>query len=307
MRSIVIWAVAALAVAAQTTIRTYSYDGLGDRIRGPVVDVTGDSRTEKLQNINGRSVPLEQVEQRVVRSDGTTKVIERITKRFDPNGNLTGTDRVVEEQTKLAGGGSTVQATAYRSDVNGNMQPVERSVTETKQAGNVTTSESVIDRPALNGEFQTAEKQTVVTDQSPTHDVRNAVVYRRDENGRFYEALKETVDRQKSAGQTVENAAQYTVGTSGRLELASQTVRTAVKQPDGSESIVVDVYGQETPGLANSGETPRLTSQQVIDRKVRNGEVDEVVSLRQPSLADPNRLGPPRKIAETVCKGKCNP
>ena len=309
MRSIVLCILAALALGAQQntrTIQTYIYDGTGDRIRGPEVDIGGDSRTEKMRTINGRMVPLEQVEQRVVRSEGPTRVIERVIKRFDPGGNLAGTERVVEEETKSADGGATVRAATYRSDVNGNMHPVERSVTETRKAGGTLTSQSVIERPSLNGEFQTAEKRSVVLDKSPGRDVRDEVVYRRDGNGRFYEAVKETSTRQQTGNQSVENTAQYVVGTSGRLELANQTVKTAVKRADGSESIVVDTYGQQTPGLANAGENPKLTSQQLIDRRVRNGEVEEVVSLREPALADPNRLGPARKISETVCKGRCD-
>ena len=304
-----VWFATALALGAQQktqSSQTYVYDGTGDRVRGPDVDIRGDSRTEKMQTVNGRTVPLEQIEQRVLRSEGPTKVVERIIKRFDPNGNLAGTERVVEEQTKYPDGGSTVRAATYRADVNGTMRPVERSVTETKKSGSTLTSQSVIDRPSLNGEFQTAEKRSIVVDTSPGRDVRDEVVYRRDDNGRFYEAVKETSTRRQTGDQSVENTAQYVVGTSGRLELANQTVKTAVKRPDGSESIVVDVYGQQTPGLANVGKDPKLTSQQVIDRRVRNGEVDEVVSLRQPTLADPNRLGPPRKISETVCKGKCD-
>jgi hypothetical protein len=299
-------AVAALACAQDaSSSQTYVYDGLGNRIRATQSDINDGSRTERAQSINGRSVPLEQVEEHVLRSDGTTKVVERIVKKFDPTGRLAQTDRVVEEQTPLSGGGSTVRTTTYRSDLNGNMQPVERSLTETRKAGSVLNSDAVIERPSLNGQFEVAEKRSIVTDVTPSGESRNTVVYRRDGSGGFYESAKETLDRQKTDSGSVENSALYTVGTSGRLELATQTVKTSVKRKDGSESVVVDVYAPQTPGLANAGDQPRLKQEQLIERRPANGGVDEVVSLREPSLSDPDRLGPARKLKETVCRGKC--
>ena len=91
------------------------------------------------------------------------------------------------------------------------------------------------------------------------------------------------------------------------MELAEQTVRTAVKRPDGSESIVLDVYTQQTPGLANDSPNgkPRLKEQRVIERRVDRDGVTEIVSLRQSSLADPDLLGDSRKVSESICTGKC--
>jgi hypothetical protein len=306
MRSV--WlGLAAGALLCGQSIHTYVIDGLGDRIRGPQIDVRGDSRTETMQTLNGRSVPVERVEARGLRSEGELKVIERVIRRFDQTGAPIGVDRVVEEVTKLPGGSSSVRTSTYRGDVNGNLQLAERAATEIRKSGGTETVSSVIERPSIDGTFQVAEKQTVVTGQSPTRDVRNAVTYLRDENGHFYEASKEAAETTKSGAESVDNAARYLVGTSGRLELAEQTVRTAVKRPDGSESIVLDVYTQQTPGLANDSPTgkPRLKEQRVIERRVDRDGATEVVSLRQPSLADPGLLGPPRKVSESVCKGKC--
>jgi hypothetical protein len=260
-----------------------------------------------MQTLNGRSVPVEQVEERVVRSEGSLKVVERVIRRFDQTGAAIGMDRIVEEVTQLNDGLSSVRSSTYRRDVNGNMQLAERTATEIRKAGGTETVSSVIERPSIDGTFQVTEKQTVVTVQSPAREVRNAVKLLRDENGRFYEAAKETEETTKSGAESVDNAACYRVGTSGRLELAEQTVRTAVKRPDGSESVVLDIYTQQTPGLANKDATgkPHLKEQRVIERRVDRNGVTEVVSMRQPSLADPGILGPSRKVSESVCKGKC--
>jgi hypothetical protein len=35
--------------------------------------------------------------------------------------------------------------------------------------------------------------------------------------------------------------------------------------------------------------------------------VVETVSVRRPSVSDPNRLGDLQKVSETLCQGKCQP
>ncbi len=307
MTACVLFLSATALACAQTTIQTYVFDAEGNRTRGPEVDVRGDVRTELLPSINGRSVPLEKVEERVIRDDGTSKLIERTIQRFDQTGHLAQTERVSEERTRQADGGSQVRATTYRTDVNGNMQLFERSSTEIRKTGEALTSDVVVERPSINGSLEKAEKRFITDDQTPSHDSRSTVIYRRDDNGGFHEAVKETVNTQTDDGRSVQNSARYAVGSSGRLELYEQAVRTTVKRKDGTESTVVDLYSSERPGSSNaSGDrTPKLNEEQLIERRSANGQVYEVLSMREPSASDPNRLGTARRIKETVCTGKC--
>lgn len=298
-------ALGAIALCGQTS-QTYQFDGDGNRIQGPSVVVQGNSRRETVQSINGRNVPLETVDQKVIRSEGAVTVVERVTRRFDQTGHLSEVERVVEEQTKASDGSST-RATHYRSDVNGNMQVAERSVTQTRVSGSTETTESAIERPSISGSFQIAEKKQITLERSAARDRQDTVIYLADANGGFREAAKESVDRMKAENQAIENTARYAIGTSGQLELVSQTVRTATKK-GGVESIVEDVFTSQSPGLANGADSKlRLKEQHVIERRQSNGGINEVVSIREPSLGDPDRLGPARKVRETVCSGKCDP
>lgn len=304
MRSVYLAIACCTLLAAQTT-RTYLYDGLGDRVRGPVTEVRGDSRTEVVESLNGRSVPVEQVEERVLSTDGSTKTVERIIRRYDPAGAPAGTERIVDRITQRPDGSTSVESSLYRRDISGNLTLAERASTQVRRSGATESASTVVERPGIDGSFQVAERREVVKEQSATRDTRNAVLLRRDENGRFMEAEKENVETSKNGEQTVSNAARYQLGSSGRLELATQTVTTAVKRQDGSQSIIEDVYARQSTGLANDNATPRLKEQRVIERAVTAGGITETVALRQPSPGDPGRLGPPRKVAETVCKGKC--
>ena len=58
---------------------------------GPTISQTKTANSSETlvttQSINGRTVPMEQVEERVLRNDASGKVTERIIRRYDPQGN----------------------------------------------------------------------------------------------------------------------------------------------------------------------------------------------------------------------------
>ena len=49
--------------------------------------------TVTMQSINGRQVPLERVEEKVVREDASGRVVERLIRRYDPQGTPTPPER----------------------------------------------------------------------------------------------------------------------------------------------------------------------------------------------------------------------
>src|SRR5579863_2597966 len=148
---------AALAMP-QSSTTTYMKDLNGNRVDVQSFSSNDGEHTELFQSINGRQVPLEQSVDRVVSQDASGKVTERIVKKFNQEGQLISTDRVMIEENKLPGGSSTVRETTYRSDVNGSFLEAERKTIETRVNGSTTTASTVIDRPTLNGSLETVEK-----------------------------------------------------------------------------------------------------------------------------------------------------
>jgi hypothetical protein len=60
--------------------------------------------------------------------------------------------------------------------------------------------------------------------------------------------------------------------------------------------------------VQDSSGSLRVKEQQVVQRRTNpDGSVAETLSVRRPSVSDPNRLGDLQKYSETVCKGKCAP
>jgi len=259
-----------------------------------------------MQSINGRLVPIERVEERVLREDPSGRVVERVIHRYDATGNPTAPVREMIEEQKRPDGGSTVQTTRYRGDINGNTQLIEKTIADTQKSGSTETTQTTVQRPSVNGGLDTVEKKETVRTQEGTGYRQDSTTYRRDGNGGFGVAVRQTTEHTEQNGQASDNTAEYEVGGDGRLQLHSQSVSTTVTRPDGSKDSVVNIFGQNVPGTVDPTGKLKLDEQQLIETKKGAGNtVVETVSVRRPTVSDPNALGPARQISETVCKGKC--
>jgi hypothetical protein len=298
---------AALTAAGQSTVDSYTYDINGARVAGPQTVASDHTRTERTRSINGRTVPLERSEERVLRSDSTGKTIERIVRRYDPDGRQVQVERILVEEQTRGDGTSQVRTSTYQTDANGNPHLVERSIAENRKTPSGSASEVIIEKPSVNGSFETAERKLISEQATANGSVQNTTIFRRDENGRLFEAAKETVERTTAGAESTESATRYdALSPSSRMEFSGMTRKTTLKQAGGSESIVVDVYGPYTPGSADYGSgRPHIKEQQVIQRQVSGNRVVETLAVRRPSLADPNVLSSEHKVSETVCTGKC--
>jgi hypothetical protein len=279
---------------------------------GPAISRTksanGSQTTVTTQSINGRNVPLEQVEERVVRDDSSGKVTERITRRYDPQGNPLPPERQMIEEQKRSDGGSTVQSTTYRADLNGNMQVVEKSVTDTQKSASGDVSETVVQRVTPNG-LQPVEKQSQVISKQGNGYQAESTTYRSDGNGGFTPAVRQTTEHVVQGSQVSDSSAEYERDSSGQLSLHGQTVTKTVTRPDGSQESVVDVYSTNVPGtVSGSGSALKLQEEQTIDSQPGPGNsVVQTLSVRRPTVSDPGVLGPARQLSQTVCKGDCKP
>jgi hypothetical protein len=268
----------------------------------------GSVTTQTRQSINGRSVPLEQVEERVLRDDASGKVTERIIRRFDPQGNPAPSIKETIEEQKHSDGSSTTQSTTYRGDINGNLQIVQKTITDTHTSGSSDVSQTIVQRPTSDG-LSTVEKREQVTVKQPTGYQSDATTYRSDGNGGFYTAVRQTTQHTDQNSQSSDSTAEYEASANGQLQLHSQTVTQTVTRPDGSKEAVVAIYGRNSPGTVDAGDSAlKLQEQQEIETTSGpNNTVVQTLSVRRPSVSDPQTLGPPRQISQTVCQGDCKP
>ncbi len=292
---------------------TTSVDINGNRVAdGPLISRTksanGSVITETRQSINGQSVPTERVEERVLRDDASGKVVERIIRDYDPEGNpMPAVKETIEEQ-KHADGSSSTQSTTSRGDVNGNMQVIERTTTESHTSGSSETSQTVVERPTADG-LRTVEKREEVTAKQPGGYQSETTIYRADGNGGFQTAVRETTQHTEQGSEASDSSAEYDMGPTGQLQLHSQTVTKTVTRPDGSKDAVVDIYGRAVPGTVDANDSAlKLYEQQTIETAPGpNNTVVQTLSVRRPTVSDPGILGPSRQLSQTVCQGDCKP
>lgn len=264
----------------------------------------GSSRVEYAPSINGTLAPRESVQEKVVRDDGSGKVIERIVRRYDATGNPGPPEKTVIEERRGADGSTQTTSTVYRGDLNGNLQVYERSVSRAVTQGTSTNTETTIERASIDGALKVAEKvSTAVTRPAKDAEQQTVTRMRVDANGNFYEAVREVTDKQTQAqGQVVENRAQYVGGT-----LTEQSVARTVTSASGARTVVVDVFAPQAPGLsADPGGRLALKEQQVITSEPGpGGKVTQTVVSKKPTVSDANRLGPGQVVSQAVCTGDC--
>jgi hypothetical protein len=304
---LVIVALSALA-AAQTASNTYTTDINGNRIANGQVTSKDGVVTDLRQSINGKEVPLEQVEQKTLSKSGNTTVTERIIRHYGTGGQVVLTERVVSEATDNGAGESSVRSTTYRSDISGNMAEAERKTVATRKAGSATVTDTAVEKKSLSGSFEVAEKRSATSEPTSDGKKESEEVYLRDTNGNLYEAQRSATTETRSGNQTVSNTAIYEPGVNGNLALAKQNVVTTTTKPDGSSSQEIAIFGRASDGHAHeAGAPPSLTEKRVIERqKGVGGAIVQTESVQLPSVNDPGRLSAPRTVSETVCRGECD-
>lgn len=294
-----------LSFAQQTAISSGTFDVNGRRVEGAsslVSQSPGSAdKIEMVRSVNGRSVPVESVEDKVVSESGGVKVIERVVKRYDANGRPGPSERVHIEERKNADGSVNTATSVMRADLNGNYSLAERTVTDSQKSGDTTSSNTVVQRPTLNGSLEVVERKELVKRETADGSVsQTSSVLRPDANGRFGETAKQVLEKSVSGGRTVENVATYEAGAGG-MQLVRQTVSKEVK---GSNQKEVDVFEAALAGRVGDSK-PQLREQQIIEKTATANGAVESISVRRPLASDPNRLGNAQKVEEIICTGKC--
>lgn len=302
------WAV--LAAGQSSSTAEYTVDLSGHRVESAQFVSRDGDQAELVQSINGRKVPVERTETKVLTEQPNHRVTETIVRRYDATGRLASTERTVSEETKN-GTRSTVQATVYRSDANGRLQESERRTIESQTQGTgthmSTTADVTIARAGLSGSFETAEKRKVVTlVEGNTTRETESVARPAQGNLSFTEVSRQVKEETKSGKVTTSNTAHYELDYVGKMAVIRQETATTTQQGDGTAVTEMNLYAPSAYGVTRDEQGgPKLREQQTIVRKETPGLVTETTTVRRPVMGDPNRLSAPDVISDLVCTGKC--
>ena len=287
----------------RSRVRNITVYGLsGNRASVPISEseenLEGASQTSlMLTNLNGREVAYLSERERVVKESPGVKVVERRTQRYDAGGQPTRQELVREETRTLADGTVLTTATTYVEDINGRMEPTERTVSREKKMGNKTQTTVVSEKPSINGGFRAYSREESVETQRDETSVEIQKTRRVDDgSGRLIESGREETVMTKSGNKSTTQTVVYErEAMSSKMTLSSRTVGELIEQPDGSSSETVQVYGlSPTTGstrfLNSSG--PQLMRTITRERTLgTGGEIVETTRTRVRSFADPSRMG----------------
>ncbi|MFN7918625.1 MAG: hypothetical protein U0Q16_00920 [Bryobacteraceae bacterium] len=305
-----VFLLAACALAQNSSqLTSYTYDVNGNRVQSSQQSASGApggyTQSNSVNGLNGAASPRQAIEERVVSEGPGGRIVERTIRRFDTFGNPAFTERQRIED-RVATDGSSVRAiTIYDGDLNGQFQLRFRETSQTrKESEQLTRVNTTVERPDPNGRLDFFEKrQTVINGDQAKDFKKDTTIYRKDTNGILEAQEREVMQVSTRDSQKTANTATYRTIATGKMELWEQKVARTSVAADGSETEVTDVYAAVAGGRAD-GKGPQLREQQITEKKRNNGGYTESVSIRQTAL-DSSKLGPPQKISETVCKGKC--
>jgi hypothetical protein len=295
------------------SVQAYTYGPNGERIASPVTvsernNDSGGESTQTIVGTGGGQVPYISTKEKVVTKTANHSVVERRVQRYNPQGQPTRQALVREEEKKLPNGAVEKTTTIYEEDVNGSLQPTERTVTRESVSGNKTRTVVTTERPGVSGGFQAIEqRESVETKQGDKAGVVETVVSRPNVNGRLTEAKRERSVTEKTGNTaTTETEVWERSSATGEVALSERKVGKVVERPDGSASETIQIFGNTRPGGGagdvNGGAEPRL--QQTVQREVSvrpNGEKVETTTTQSRTTADPSQLGD-RQVVKKVSR-----
>ena len=260
------------------------------------------------KSVNGRSVPVESTEEKVVSQSGGTTIVERTIRRHDADGRPGPPELQRVEITKNADGSTTTASQLYRSDLNGNRQLAERATTTLRPMGDRTETNTTVERPSINGEVRVAEKYASVAKKTPSGSETTASTYRADSNGSLREAERSLTVVTVSGPTTKSDATTYTLNSDNRLDVSERRIGTKVAGAGGAETESIDVYGSRNVlnmTDVSSGSQPRLQQQITVDRKPRgDGTVVETVTVKGRLPNDPSQFGTVEQVSNVIRESK---
>jgi hypothetical protein len=286
---------------------TWTIDASGRRVEGPnytaIESLQGSQRVETAQSINGRMVPIQAAEDRVLRQDSRGKEVERILRKYDANGNPGPPIKVHIEEIKNPDGSTTIRSTSYQADLNGNLKLFERATTEIRK-GAATETTTTVERATLNGSLQLAERSTSIERKTASGAQIDSTIYLRDLNGNLMPLMQDVKQISKSGTEETTDAAHYVLDLNGKPTLASRAIDRVRTNPDGSQVSDTDVYSKFSAGKSGdaNADVPRLQEQVRRERTPGpGGSVIETTSVRA-RLPDSSSFGAYEKTSQVTYK-----
>lgn len=263
----------------------------------------GSRRVVRTTSPNGREVVAVEETEDVSEDPGGVKVRENRIQRYGPNGEPAGQEVVRSEERTLPDGTVETTSVRYEQDLNGRMQPVERTVSREKTVGATTTTTTTTEAPNVNGRFAPITREESVERKQGEAATVTETTRMASEGGRMVVVGKEE-STARSAGpvETTETQVWERGGATGSLSLVSRSVGEKSEAPDGAVSERVETYSFGVGRTRNPNAT-RMELNKVVNRTVSvgsGGVQQERIETRERSLNGSDEFSAPTIVQKTT-------
>lgn len=238
---------------------------------------------------DGRYQPDSDTEKETIQINATmTRTVER-TYRWDGNGQRKLAQVTQEEARSSASGDAQVVRTISNSDVNGNIQIVQREVTDRKKISpDAQETKTVVYVGDGNGGFAASSQTQELQKRGADHKVEMIkTTLLPDGNGNWEVGeVKETTIKDEDKKRTTEEQVSLP-NSEGRLSDFSRTIVEEIHTRTGERSSIAETHSTFVPGVAGDG---RLHLNQVVttvQKKDSDRETTEQ-QVEQPNPGNPN-------------------
>jgi hypothetical protein len=249
---------------------------------------TVDKQTVEVQGADGRYTPFLDTETETVQVNATTT--RKIVRTYgrDSNGQRNLTQVTEEESQSSATGAGKVVRTTSNPDLNGNLQVVQREVSDTRKTGpDSQETKTTVYMP--QGGSMTAVQQTQEAQRRSgggNIDVKKTTLLP-DGNGSWQVGeVKESTIREQGKNRTSEERVSRP-DSDGKLAEISRTVGKETEGAGQRKTSSVETYTTDDPGFAGDGKlhlNQRVTT--VQNRNAAGGRTEQQVEQPNPGAPD---------------------
>ncbi len=272
----------------------------------------GSTRTVMAVNANGREVPSISIREKILSRGKKGEVTERTIQRYDDDGRPSSQEVSRIEKKRLPDGTTETVETQYRPDLNGRLQPAERSVSRTKTAAGVTTTTVTTHKPSINGGFRPFIEEQTVERKIGALSSRIEKTRKEGAGGGRLQLVEreETTKRTSGSVETSETNVYSRSGFSTRLDLTGKRVGRKESRADGSSSETIETYGKETASGATNVNATRMQVQSVLNRETTvaaDGSTRERSVVQARDVADSSKMvqqGITERVSKPVAGGE---
>ena len=263
------------------TIRTFeSHTQSGDR--------TSDTQLTMHRLADGRyEISLESSKETLQVNSSTVRTV---TRTYTANGS--GGKKllqVTEEETRsLPDGSSKTVRTVSRTDLNGNLEQVQRKFTEIRRiSADVEEAKTQVLRPSISGGFEAVDQIEERRNRFGNKTEYDQTTRTLDGGGNWQisEVRRGTIQENDKNRTTDERV--FRPDYKGNLSEVSRTVSTELENRSGGNGNTIGSYSIDLSGTTRDGELHLIQRKTTIQSLGSNGQQTSVQQVEQPNAGDP--------------------